>query len=346
MKKFHLLLILIFFPLQNILIAQSYSHVKITGRVIDASTGKPLNYVNVFIANTTLGDAADETGNYIIPNVPIGSYELIASMIGYEIQKKALQVYNSKERKINFELKPKALQREEITVAAKYPKEWKKNLKIFKRIFFGKKEFGQKCEFINPEVLDFKYDKKIGLFKAIAEAPLKLENKALGYELTIFLIEFYAELFKNDDVYIIEGNEGMPSNSQKGAFSCLSTNFFKELIPKNEKQKEKWEKNRQIAFNGSRRHFFKSLINGRLKEECFKICGTKDISGMKYTSRSDYTLNIKELLRKSENEYQYLLSFPYLLKVIYTKGKDEIQYEYGMQKIGRMPRGWDNAEAH
>ncbi len=100
---------------------------RIRGTVKDLSTGKPLNYVNVFIANTTLGDVSDDAGNYIIPNVPLGSYELIASMMGYEIQKKVLRAFDSSTRTINFELKPRVLQREEIRVTAKYPKEWKKN---------------------------------------------------------------------------------------------------------------------------------------------------------------------------------------------------------------------------
>ena len=128
------------------------SKITIRGKIIDKNNNSPLGYVNVFLANTSLGDAADESGNYIIPNVPFGSYELVASMMGYEIEKKVVRIYDSKERIINFELKSRVLPGEEVTVIAKYPKEWKKNLKIFKRIFFGQKEFEKKCELINPQV--------------------------------------------------------------------------------------------------------------------------------------------------------------------------------------------------
>lgn len=79
MKKSFLffLLTLSIFLLNSVLFSQSKSHFKITGQVIDASNGNPLNFANVFLANTTLGDATDELGNYIITEIPPGSYELL-----------------------------------------------------------------------------------------------------------------------------------------------------------------------------------------------------------------------------------------------------------------------------
>lgn len=206
------------------------------GKIFDESTENPLNFVNVFLANTTLGDVSDESGNYIITNVPPGFYKLVATMMGYTVQRKMIKVYNQMSIIIDFNLKPIILQGENVTVTAKYPKEWKKNLKIFERIFFGKKEFAKKCKLINPEVLDLKYDRKSGHFKAISEGTLTFINNALGYEVTLFLEEFYAELFTNDDIYIIEGNqEGMPSNIKRGIKRYKTINFFKQLIPKNKK---------------------------------------------------------------------------------------------------------------
>lgn len=56
---------------------------KIAGRVIDASTKQPLPSVNIQIVGTTFGAASDLDGNYFIINVPVGTYSLRASMIGY-----------------------------------------------------------------------------------------------------------------------------------------------------------------------------------------------------------------------------------------------------------------------
>jgi len=59
---------------------------KITGRVVDSETGKPLVGVNVIIVGTYIGAATDDDGNYVILNIPPGKYSVRASMIGYTPQ--------------------------------------------------------------------------------------------------------------------------------------------------------------------------------------------------------------------------------------------------------------------
>ena len=44
---------------------------KISGKVIDGSTGEALPFVNVMIEGTTQGAATDLDGNYFIINLPI-----------------------------------------------------------------------------------------------------------------------------------------------------------------------------------------------------------------------------------------------------------------------------------
>ena len=56
---------------------------KIAGRVLDASTKQPLPMVNIQIVGTTYGAATDIDGNYFIITVPVGTYSLRASIIGY-----------------------------------------------------------------------------------------------------------------------------------------------------------------------------------------------------------------------------------------------------------------------
>ena len=66
--------------------AQPTPIVKIKGRVIDASTEAPLHFANVFLSNTSKGAATDEDGLYSIVNVPMGTYELVVSMMGYQLE--------------------------------------------------------------------------------------------------------------------------------------------------------------------------------------------------------------------------------------------------------------------
>ncbi len=61
---------------------------KIVGKVQDAKTGDPLPGVNIIIEGTSLGAATDANGEYVILNVPPGTYNLVASMIGYTRERK------------------------------------------------------------------------------------------------------------------------------------------------------------------------------------------------------------------------------------------------------------------
>jgi outer membrane receptor protein involved in Fe transport len=56
---------------------------KITGRVYDKETGVPLPGVNVIIKGTTMGAATNLDGEYFVINVPVGTYTMTASMMGY-----------------------------------------------------------------------------------------------------------------------------------------------------------------------------------------------------------------------------------------------------------------------
>ncbi|ANH59779.1 TonB-dependent receptor [Dokdonia donghaensis] len=62
----------------------------ITGRVSDSNG--PLPFVNVYLANTTLGASSNNDGSFEILNVPDGTYTIIASFTGYESVKKNVTV--------------------------------------------------------------------------------------------------------------------------------------------------------------------------------------------------------------------------------------------------------------
>jgi hypothetical protein len=70
-----------------LLIASEYRIV--TGRVIDKETKQPLIGADVFVMGTQLGAAADTIGQYIIANLPVGTYTIGASCVAYD------EVYHS-----------------------------------------------------------------------------------------------------------------------------------------------------------------------------------------------------------------------------------------------------------
>ncbi|MEA3431107.1 MAG: TonB-dependent receptor [candidate division WOR-3 bacterium] len=92
---------------------------KITGRVVDLTTGELLPFVNVVVEGTNLGAATDIDGYYFILNVPPGEYTLSASMIGYNRMRiEGVRVSFDFTSVCNFELTPTILEGKEIVVVA------------------------------------------------------------------------------------------------------------------------------------------------------------------------------------------------------------------------------------
>lgn len=93
----------------------------IKGRVIDATVKEPLIGANVVVVGTNIGASTDQNGEFIITNLPPGSYQLEISYIGYiTLNKSDVVVSANKPVYLSIQLKPNALQGEEITVTAGY----------------------------------------------------------------------------------------------------------------------------------------------------------------------------------------------------------------------------------
>ena len=86
---------------------------------------------------------------YSLRNIPYGKYEMIISMIGYEVIKQDVFVFDNERISMNFILVPEPIQMKEVIVTAKSNKLWKKNLAIFNRIFLGDSKICQACKILN-----------------------------------------------------------------------------------------------------------------------------------------------------------------------------------------------------
>lgn len=109
-----LILVSAFLILGNAL-AQTKGVIK--GKVTDAN-GNPLISANVIVVGTYLGAASDKNGNFTIPSVPAGNYQLKATYIGYKSQIKEIKVIANQTTSVDFSLEEDFFQTEQVVVTA------------------------------------------------------------------------------------------------------------------------------------------------------------------------------------------------------------------------------------
>jgi len=104
-------------------IAKAGTKGKILGKVVDAQTGEPLAGVNVMILDTILGAATDLEGEFLILNVPPGTYRVQATMMGYKpMIQTGVRVNVDRTTNLDFRLDETVIEFEEaIVVTAERP---------------------------------------------------------------------------------------------------------------------------------------------------------------------------------------------------------------------------------
>lgn len=316
MKKIfkELALIWLFIPMlvSAPVLAQIEPRVTISGQVKDAETDAPLASVNVFLANTTLGGITNEEGFYSIQRVPLGTHELFVSLIGYEARKIALRLTVPNDVKVDLSLKPKPFELPPVDVLAEPPREWKKHLKTFEKLFWGNAYYSSECKICNPEVLDFDIDKDSNCFIANADQPLQIENRRLGYRAQFYLQEFRYYLDEKEIKY---------------AF----TPKFEEIEPTDAQEAKKWHENRIKAYRGSFRHFLTALLSGRLKEEGFFVTDLPDLPWERKPEKLRFLrkpTNFSKLLSPGVLPSEVEFNFQGCLEVVYTPegGSNQISW--------------------
>ncbi|KAA3613051.1 MAG: TonB-dependent receptor [Calditrichaeota bacterium] len=94
---------------------------KIIGSVGDESTKEALFGANIVVLDESLGGSSAEDGTFIINDIPVGSYRIEVSFIGYVSQTFTdIIVRSSKPVTLKIELKPQNLESEAIVVSAGY----------------------------------------------------------------------------------------------------------------------------------------------------------------------------------------------------------------------------------
>lgn len=222
----------------------------ITGTVTDANSNTLLPYAVVYINNTSNATETDSMGKYQLRNAFYqqrgGSVELVVSSLGYTTFRQKITYGLQDTLILNIGLMPSPQTITEVAVKGKRDQKWLKQYKKFESTFIGTNQNAGTTKILNPWVIDF--NGEVSAFSATAQNILEVENKALGYKVFFELQAFTVSYIRS-------------------SFSGLAR--FEKLKTTDEQQKEKWNENRQKAYEGSERHFFKALAQKRLKQEGF-----------------------------------------------------------------------------
>lgn len=221
----------------------------ISGKVLNADNQQPIISASVFLSNTSKGAVTNSNGEFVITNVSDGQYDLVASSVGFVTQVKKINTQRNKESLI-FYLKIKEL--EEVVVGGYANEPWSKWGRFFIDNFIGQTPYTADCKIENTQTIHFRFFKKENKVKAIADEPLIIVNKALGYIVKYDLDYFECKL--NSGIVLFQGYP-----------------FFGEMMPKRNNMERKWIERRKKVYYGSMMHFMRSLYRNNLKEDGFEV---------------------------------------------------------------------------
>lgn len=80
------------------------------------SHGEHLPFVSIFLEGTSTGTTTDNTGHYILTNLPVGKHTLVAKTLGYKVEKKVINVEAGKSQEVNFVLEEEHMALNQVVV--------------------------------------------------------------------------------------------------------------------------------------------------------------------------------------------------------------------------------------
>ncbi len=319
---YRVVLLFIFTPAGQIH-AQTANSYSISGRVFDVETERPIANANAFLAHTMLGDAGDAEGIFRISKIPAGQYELIVSVVGYEIFKKTIRLPADMPVTVMVALRPTVIQFPEVEISAD-SKEWQKNLRRFTEQFLGTSRNAMMTTIENPYALDFSV--KNDTLYALAHEPLRITNRGLGYKI----------------FYVLESFQTSGTTVR-----FAGTPRFDTLAAETPEQMRVWQQRRQQAYLGSLRHFLTVLcanydsVRSVLQRD--PTLAEPLSAGANLVSRSGFMIYRRfrpvgsphlvrrlvapfSLIHAGEHPDDRILSFRGSLQVVYNREAEEPEY--------------------
>lgn len=90
----------------------------LTDHVLDERTGEHLSYVNVRLKGTNIGTVTDESGHYLLKDLPLGKQTIVFSFVGYETEELPVTIVADKTVELKIALREVSIMMDNVVVTA------------------------------------------------------------------------------------------------------------------------------------------------------------------------------------------------------------------------------------
>ncbi|MFH1319413.1 MAG: TonB-dependent receptor [Bacteroidota bacterium] len=97
-----------------------YAQNRISGKITDSQINDAIPGVNIYLSELHKGTVTNESGEYILTELPKGKFKVQYSFIGYKTVVKTLQFDSISQIKINIQLEPTVLETEQVVITGGY----------------------------------------------------------------------------------------------------------------------------------------------------------------------------------------------------------------------------------
>lgn len=240
----------------------------IRGIITDAETGKPVEFVTVYIDGTSVGTISDNKGIYSL-NYDFERFKVVFTHISYKSV--VLQVDASTLEAQPIEMTPRQIMISEFNVESKSRRQ--QHIKYFKKVFLGTDKWGKSAEILNDSVLFFNVrytnkeqlaffdDSPYSYFEVSATEPLQIRLPKTGYNLEYTMVEFVVSRDTGLEVDIVNN---------------FGFTYFKEIEDVSNWRKRSFRRNRYKAYYHSTMHFIRSLYQNKLEDNGYEVLTYND----------------------------------------------------------------------
>ena len=206
----YVIILILFFAQTTAIFGQTAN---ISGFVFDQSNLESLIGANIYFENEVYGAVTNNSGYYVIPDLPAGEYVLICSYVGFQDFRQEIVLAVGEELNLSIQLEPALLETETVMVTADSERT---ALKLYNKDV-------SKIE-ISP--------KEINNLPAVVETDLLRTLQSLPGILPIsdYSSEIYVRGGTSDqNLYLIDGADVYNPEHAFGLFSTFNTDAIKEI---------------------------------------------------------------------------------------------------------------------